>query len=308
MKKMFAVLLVMILGVGVFAGYAEEANTEEKTSEESIIVEAEKGINLKGDVDKKALLVVSFGTSYEDTRKVTIEATEDRLAKEFPDYEVRRAFTSNIIINKLKERDGLLIDTPAEALQKLYDEGFGTVLIQPLHIINGAEYDDVIEESILFRDKFEKFGVGRPILTSHEDYSAAIEALKGEFDGLKKDEAFIFMGHGTHHDANSAYACLDYMLKIEGYENVFVGTVEGFPTLENIIPQLEKKNIKKVKLMPFMLVAGDHANNDMAGDEEDSWKMILKGEGYEVETILKGLGENEGIRDIYVEHAKALME
>ena len=307
MKKMVAVLLVMILGIGVFAGYAE-VNTDKKTDEKSLVAESKNKINLKGDIDKKALLVVSFGTSYEDTRKVTIEATEDRLAKEFPDYEVRRAFTSNIIINKLKERDGLSIDTPAEALQKLYDEGFGTVLIQPLHIINGAEYDDLIEESDLFKDKFEKFCVGRPILTSHEDYLAAIEALKGELDGLKEDEAFIFMGHGTHHDANSAYACLDYMLKTEGYENVFVGTVEGFPTLENIIPQLEKKNIRKVKLMPFMLVAGDHANNDMAGDEEDSWKMILKGEGYEVETILKGLGENEGIRDIYVEHAKVLMK
>ena len=308
MKKIFAVLLVMVLGAGVFTGCAKKVEAEEKTPEEPVATETLPVEVSKGHIDKKAILVVSFGTSYEDTRKLTIEATENRIAEEFPEYEIRRAFTSNIIIKKLKERDGLLIDDPTQALEKLHDEGFGTVLVQPLHIINGSEYDDIIAESRSFEDKFEKFAVGRPILTTHEDYEAAIRALTPEFEGLEEDEAFIFMGHGTHHDANAAYACLDYMLKADGHENVFVGTVEGFPILENIIPQLEKRNIKKVKLMPFMLVAGDHANNDMAGDEEDSWKMILKGEGYEVETILKGLGENEGIRDIYVEHAKALME
>jgi sirohydrochlorin cobaltochelatase len=259
-------------------------------------------------VSKKALLVVSFGTSYADTRAKTIEASEKALAAALPDYDLKRAFTSQTIIDILKERDNIEVDNVAQAIEKIYKDGYTEVLVQPLHVINGEEYHSLIAELIPYQEKFASFNIGSPLLSSHEDYVAAIEALEAEMPARGEKEAVVFMGHGTHHPADAAYAAMNYVLQDEGYTDVFVGTVEGYPTLDTIIKSLEAAKIEKVTLMPFMIVAGDHAQNDMAGDEDGSWKVILKSKGYEVETVLKGLGEMEGIQKIYIEHAKAALE
>lgn len=258
--------------------------------------------------EKKAILVVSFGTSYPETRKATIEACEERINNAFPEYEVRRAFTSQIIINKLKKRDGIFIDNPREALTKLKEEGFSEVYVQPLHIINGSEYDDLAAEVSRFRHEYDKLFLGRPLLTSIEDYRNVASALATKIPKRKDNEAVVFMGHGTYHHANAAYACLDYIFEDEGENNVFIGTVEGFPEIETIIKRLKKKDIEKVTLIPLMLVAGDHAQNDMAGDEDDSWKSKLEKEGYIVDIILCGLGELSDIQKIYIDHLKTTME
>ena len=268
----------------------------------------EKGDTAMDKKGEKGILVVSFGTSYPETRKLTIEACEKRIEKAFPNYEVRRAFTSHMIIKKLKERDGIIIDKTEEALGKMKDSGFSVVIVQPLHIIPGEEYHEKVLKNVLkFKDDFEKLTVGRPILFDEEDYKKSIEALKGQLPDLGKGEAVLFMGHGSHHSGNSAYKRLQGMIDKLGL-SVYIGTVEGSPLLNDIIPRLKKDNIKKVTLMPLMLVAGDHATNDMAGDEDDSWNTILKKHGFKVDLYLHGLGENSAFQDIYVQHVKDAIE
>lgn len=294
MKKLLLGAMVVLLTFSALGcGTKATTNTDNST--------AAKKVN-----GKKGILVASFGTSYPDAMKSCIESTENKVKESFSDYEVRRAFTSNIIIKKLKERDNMDVDTVELALEKMKKNGFSEVIIQPLHIMPGEEYDEVLEMVAKYaKDKsFDKLIVGRPILYREEDYRIAIDALKNQMPELKKDEAVILMGHGSPHPANSSYSQLQFMLQESGYKNVYVGTVEGFPLLDNIIPKLKSYGIKKVTLMPFMLVAGDHANNDMAGDEDDSWKSILKKNGFEVEIYLHGLGENKGVQDIYVQHIK----
>ncbi|MDK2821336.1 MAG: sirohydrochlorin cobaltochelatase [Clostridia bacterium] len=256
-------------------------------------------------IGKKGILVVSFGTSYENTRKACIESVENKIAKIFPEYEIRRAFTSQIIIKKLAERDNIKIDNPKEALQKMKEEGFSEVIVQPLHIINGSEFEEIVEVVKEFEGSFDKLSLGRPILTHVKDYKIAVEAIKEQLPKLDKGQAVVFMGHGSEHPANSAYACLQSVINHSDLNGkVFIATVEGYPTLDYVIEDLKTKNINEVILMPFMLVAGDHAINDMAGDEEDSWKTILQKEGYVVSTYLHGLGENPAFQQIYIDHVK----
>lgn len=258
-----------------------------------------------GDIDKKAVLVVSFGTSYNDSREKTIGAVENKIAEAFPDYDQKRAFTSQIIIDKIASRDGEEIDNVTEAMQKLVDEGYGTVIVQPTHVMNGEEYDEMMELTAPFEDKFAVIKYGKPLLTSTDDYEEVINAIVAETPQIQdKTTAVVFMGHGTEHFANATYAALDYRFKAMGYDNVFVGTVEGYPDIDKIKSDLATFNPNKVVLVPLMIVAGDHANNDMAGDEEDSWKTQLKKEGYEVECVIKGLGEYEGIQNMFVEHCQ----
>lgn len=260
------------------------------------------------DRNKKAMLVVSFGTSYADTRAVTIEATEKRFEEKFAGYDVFRAFTSQTIINILSERDNIEVMNVKEAMEHLKKEGYGQVVVQSLHIMNGAEYDDLVEVVREYEKDFSSVSIGKAMLTSHEDYEKTIEALENQLPQLAENEAVVFMGHGTHHEANAVYAALEYAFHAKGHENVFVGTVEGFPVIDDIKRQLKKNNISKVTLMPLMLVAGDHAQNDMAGDEEDSWKVILRKEGYDVDIYMHGLGENEGIQNIFIEHAEMAID
>ncbi len=266
---------------------------------------------------KKAILVVSFGTTYQDGLKLNIESVENKIRTTFLDYEVRRAFTSRIVIKRLSTRDGIQIDTEIEALQRLEDEGYKEVYIQPLHVVGGEEYDKIKRIVVQYAHRkekaFEKIVIGRPLLyyTGQEekpdDYLTAIHALKDQLPKVESHEAIVLMGHGGVHPANTAYAALQMKMEEAGLENVFIYTVEGFPAIESVIAKLKKRNIKKVNLMPFMLVAGDHVNNDMAGDEEDSAKSLLLAAGLEVDVYLNGLGENTRIQEIYVQHLKDSM-
>lgn len=259
-------------------------------------------------MNKKSLLAISFGTSYTETCKKNITATENALAQAFPDYILKRAFTSNVVINRLKERENLAIDTVSGAVGKLLAEGYQEVLAQPLHIINGSEYHLVLTDLKPYTQAFTRFAIGSPLLTSHQDYVAVVHALHALFPPLYPYDAVVLMGHGSEHPANSAYAALDYVFKDEGLPQVYVGTVEGYPPLRAVMRRLRADKIKKVTLMPLMLVAGDHIQNDMAGDQADSWKSILERMGYQVDTRILGLGEIEKIRRIYVSHARAALE
>lgn len=257
---------------------------------------------------KKAIVVVSFGTSVEATRKLTIEACEENIRAAFPEYDVRRAFTSEKIISILKERDKLNVDTPVEALQKLQQEGYTDVILQPLHIIAGLEFHDVVKMAKPFESGFQSLKIGSPLLAATEDYLKVAEALKAHLPETGTNEAVVFMGHGTPHPANAAYLALERVFGNLGMERVFIGTVEGYPELKDVIAALQKHAIKSVTVTPFMVVAGDHALNDMAGDDDDSWKMQLQNAGFSVNTIIKGLGEYPEIQGIYVQHVRAAIE
>lgn len=265
---------------------------------------------------KKAIVVVSFGTTYGETRKVTIEAVTNKIKASFPDYEVRSAFTSRIIIKRLAQRDGIQIDTEKQALEKLKNEGYTEVIVQPLHMEAGDEYEKVsrIVEQYAQNKSFSKISLGRPILYfvgqegKTDDYLTAIQAMQTQLPKLGKGEAVAFMGHGGVNPSNAAYAVLQMKLQDARINNVFIFTVEGYPTIENLTNKLKEKKFKKVTLMPFMVVAGDHANNDMAGDDKDSFKSQLLQAGFKVDTYLHGLGENTGIQDIYVQHIKDVIE
>lgn len=257
---------------------------------------------------KKAILVVSFGTSYENTRKLTIEKIEKLIKEKYKEYEVRRAFTSHVVIRKLMEKYSIVVDAPEEALKKLREEGFEDVVVQPLHLIPGAEYDYIknVVEAFKREGSFKHIDLGRPALFFKgeeerfpDDYSIFTEALKKQ---ISEDKVVVLMGHGTNHPANSVYSCLQYVLRDKGLDNVFIGTIEGYPSLNHVINSLKNKNIKEITLMPLLLVAGEHAINDMSGENEDSWESILKKEGVKVNIYMHGLGENSKIQEIYVKH------
>lgn len=260
-------------------------------------------------IGENELMVVSFGTSYNDSRRLTVGAIEEAIEKAFPDYSVRRGFTSQIIIDHVKSRDNVTIDNVGEALERAVDNGVKTLVIQPTHLMNGLEYADLVNEVAEYSDAFEKVAVGEPLLTSDEDFKAVAEAITkatAEYDD--GETAICFMGHGTEAESNQIYAKMQEVLTAGGYENYFVGTVEAAPDLEDVLAAVQAGEYKKVVLQPLMIVAGDHANNDMAGDEEDSWKTAFESAGYEVTCILRGLGELEEIQQLFVEHAQAAVD
>ena len=261
------------------------------------------------EIGDKELLVVSFGTSYNDSRRMTIGAIEQALEDAFPDYSVRRAFTSDIIIKHVAQRDGVQIDNVETALQRAVDNQVKELVIQPTHMMDGHEYNDLMEQAAQYADAFEKLTVGIPLITSEEDYKAVEQAITewtAEYDDGKT--AIVFMGHGTSADSNEVYQNLQDHLNADGYDNYFIGTVEATPSLDDVLAAVKAGSYERVLLEPLMVVAGDHANNDMAGDEEDSWKSVFEKEGYTVECQLRGLGENEAIRQLYVEHVKSILE
>lgn len=255
---------------------------------------------------KKAILAVSFGTSHHDTRKVTIDAIEGEMQAAFPDYPLYRAWTSKMIIRKLKERDQIHINTVKEAMEQMRMDGITDVLIQPTHVINGIENDLMKEDALSYREYFHSISLGDPLLTSEQDSLRVIEAITQEFSDLQKDEVLVLMGHGTTHFSNSVYAALDYTFKDRGFPNIFLGTVEAYPSMETLLKMVNAYGPSKVILAPFMIVAGDHAKNDMAGDDPDSWYSQFKAAGYEVRPVIKGLGEYPGIRKLFVEHLSRL--
>lgn len=252
--------------------------------------------------NKKAVLVVSFGTSYKETREKTIDKIEEDIQKAYKDYKVYRAFTSKMIIKKLKKRDNLHIDTVEEAVQRMLNDGIKELIIQPTHIINGLENDFMIEDLRKYRKEFDSIRIGSPLLTNTDDYRELVRILENNFNGVPKNEALVFMGHGSSHHANAVYPALDYMFKDHGFKNFFIGTVEGYPEIDTVIKFVKEFKPKKVHITPLMIVAGDHAQNDMASDEEDSWKTLFEKEGYEVECLVKGLGEYEEVRNMFVNH------
>lgn len=259
---------------------------------------------------KKAILVVSFGTSHLDTLRVTIEKAENQIRDHFNDYDIYRAFTSHKIIRKLREKYEMFIDTPEEVMAKLYEDDYEDVIIQPLHIIPGEEYIYINKIGEAYKDKFRSVKMGRPIFYYQgienlpQDYSLFIEATKKLYE---ENNAVVYVGHGTAHSANAVYGCLQTVFEDEGYENVFVGTVEGYPNFESVLKRLKRKNIDEVTLAPLMVVAGDHAKNDMASDEEGSWKSMLEKEGIKVNIYLKGLGENERFNQLYINRIEDLI-
>ncbi len=266
-------------------------------------------IRNQDEIGEKELLVVSFGTSFNDSRRLTIGAIEDALEEAFEDYSVRRAFTSNIIIDHINERDGYLIDDVDEALNRAIDNGVKELVVQPTHLMNGLEYHDLYDAIAQYSDAFESVKIGEPLLSTDMDKEAVMEILADwtkEYDDGKT--AIVFMGHGTEADSNAVYQEMQDLFTDKDYENYFVGTVEATPSLEDVMAKVKEGGYERVILEPMMVVAGDHANNDMAGDEDGSWKKEFEKEGYEVECLLRGLGENEDIQALYAEHAKAAME
>ncbi|MDR2097549.1 MAG: sirohydrochlorin cobaltochelatase [Spirochaetaceae bacterium] len=256
-----------------------------------------------GKSAKPVLLVVSFGTSFNESRALTIGAIENALAAAYPDYEVRRAFTSQIVINVIKERDGEKIDNVKEAFNRLVKDGVKDVVVQSTHLMDGIEYHEMLEAVKPFEKKFNSIRYGKPLLSSDGDYDDLIKALAAETSQYAADDtAIAYMGHGTEADSNKDYAILAKKLLDQGYKNYLIGTVEAEPTLDDVISQASALGVKKIVLFPLMIVAGDHANNDMAGDEDDSWKIILQDKGFTVTPVLKGLGQYPGVQQIFVRH------
>ena len=255
---------------------------------------------------KKAILAVSFGTSHSDTRAVTIDAIEQDFQNAFPDYSLYRAWTSKMIIKKLKSRDNIHVNTVKEAMEQMRADGITDVLVQPTHVINGIENDLMKEDALSYREFFHSISFGNPLLTTEEDSMEVIQAVADEFPGLKEEEVLVLMGHGTTHYANAIYAALDYTFKDKGYKNIFLGTVDAYPSMESLMRMVKEYNTSKVILAPFMIVAGDHAKNDMAGDDPESWYSQFKAAGFPVSTVVKGLGEYPGIRRLLVKHLTAL--
>lgn len=259
---------------------------------------------------ENAILVVSFGTSYNDSREKTIGAIEEDIAATFPGWSVRRAFTSCMIIKKLKERDGYRVDTVEEALERAAKDGIQHMIVQPTHLMDGNEYMKVAEIAEAWQSKFERLVIGAPLLGSESDIESVMHVITEDTKAFNDGQtAICLMGHGSDADANVIYSDFQQKLRTASHRNYYIGTVEADPTLEQLLEQVQSGgNYKKVLLQPLMVVAGDHANNDMAGEEDDSWKSTFEKAGYDVTCIIKGLGELAGIRRIYVRHVKDCIE
>lgn len=262
------------------------------------------------EIGENELLVVSFGTSFNDSRRLTIGAIEEKLDSEFgSEYAVRRGFTSQIIIEHVKSRDDVAIDNVTEALDRAVKNGVKNLVVQPTHLMNGFEYNDVVDEIANYADAFENLVIGEPLLTSEEDYDAVVKAITEDTADYDDGEtAICFMGHGTEAESNVVYQKMQDKLTEGGYENYYIGTVEAAPSVEDVLAQVQAGNYKKVVLQPLMIVAGDHANNDMAGIEEGAWRQVFEEAGYEVTCNIKGLGELPVIQDIFVKHAQAALD
>ena len=283
------------------------------------------------EIGENELLVVSFGTSFNDSRVADIKGIEDALQEAYPDWSVRRAFTAQIIINHVQARDGEKIDNMQQALDRAVANGVKNLVVQPTHLMHGAEYDEMNEMLEQYHDKFESIAVAEPLLGEvgsdatviNADKEAVAKAITAEavktagfesLDAAAADgTAFVFMGHGTSHTAKVSYSQMQTTMQTLGYDNVFIGTVEGEPeetACENVIEAVKAAGYTKVVLRPLMVVAGDHANNDMAGEDADSWLSQFKAAGCfdSIDTQIAGLGEIADIQQIYIDHTKAAMD
>ncbi|MCD7866104.1 MAG: sirohydrochlorin cobaltochelatase [Clostridiales bacterium] len=283
------------------------------------------------EIGENEILVVSFGTSFNDSRATDIQGIEEAIQEAYPDWSVRRAFTSQIIINHIQARDGECIDNVEQALERAVDNGVKNLVVQPTHLMHGAEYDELIETLETYEDQFESVSVAEPLLGEvgddatviNEDKEAAAQAVvaaaveESGYDSLdaaaEDGVAFVFMGHGTSHTAKVSYSQMQTQMSELGYDNVFIGTVEGEPedtACEAVIEAVNEAGYTKAILRPLMVVAGDHANNDMAGEDEDSWLSMFESSRLfeSVDTQISGLGRIDAIQEIYVEHTAAAIE
>ena len=283
------------------------------------------------EIGENELLVVSFGTSFNDSRAEDIKGIEDALAEAYPDWSVRRAFTAQIIINHVEARDDEVIDNMQQALDRAVDNGVKNLVVQPTHLMHGAEYDEMVEAIDEYKDKFESVAIAEPMLGEvgddatviNDDKKAVAQAITDEackeagFDDMQAaadaGTAFVFMGHGTSHTANVTYDQMQTQMNDLGFTNAFIGTVEGEPedtACEAVIEKVKEAGYKNVILRPLMVVAGDHANNDMAGDDDDSWKSQFEASGAfdSVECQIEGLGRIEAVENLYVEHTQAAID
>ena len=283
------------------------------------------------EIGENELLVVSFGTSFNDSRAEDIKGIEDKLQEAYPDWSVRRAFTAQIIINHVEARDDEVIDNMQQALDRAVDNGVKNLVVQPTHLMHGAEYDEMTEAIDGYKDKFESVAIAEPMLGEvgddatviNDDKKAVAQAITDEackeagYDSMeaaaKDGTAFVFMGHGTSHTANVTYDQMQSQMDNLGFKNAFIGTVEGKPEdteCQAVIAKVKDAGFKKVVLRPLMVVAGDHANNDMAGDDDDSWKSQFDASGAfdSVDCQIAGLGRIEAVEDLYVEHTKAAID
>ena len=283
------------------------------------------------EIGENELLVVSFGTSFNDSRAEDVKGIEDALAEAYPDWSVRRAFTAQIIINHVEARDDEVIDNMQQALDRAVENGVKNLVVQPTHLMHGAEYDEMTEAINGYKDKFESVAIAEPMLGEvgddatviNDDKKAVAQAITDEackeagFDSMdaaaEAGTAFVFMGHGTSHTANVTYDQMQTQMENLGLKNAFIGTVEGKPedtACDKVIEKVKEAGYKNVVLRPLMVVAGDHANNDMAGDEEDSWKsqFVASGNFENVDTQIAGLGRIEAVEQLYVDHTKAAID
>ncbi|MCR5843298.1 MAG: sirohydrochlorin cobaltochelatase [Oscillospiraceae bacterium] len=311
MKKILALLLVFCLLPTLFVGRAVSASAEEQEKDEENYETGDASLDdpLNQDgIGEKELLVVSFGTSFNDSRRLTVGAIEKALQEAYPDWSVRRAFTSQIIIDHLAKRDGEIIDNVHDALERAIRNGVKILVVQPTHLMDGFEYNDLKKELAAYADAFDRIVLGDALLTIDRDFDmvaeAIVEATAAYDDG---ETAVCFMGHGTEAASNSVYAKMQTVLSEAGCEHYYIGTVEAEPSVEDVLESVRAGSYKRVVLRPLMIVAGDHANNDMAGDEADSWKSVFEAAGYEVSCVVEGLGQLPAIRQLIVEHAGEAM-
>lgn len=283
------------------------------------------------EIGENELLVVSFGTSFNDSRAEDIKGIEDALAEAFPDWSVRRAFTAQIIINHVQARDDEQIDNMQQALDRAVANGVKNLVVQPTHLMHGAEYDEMVEAIDAYKDKFESVAIAEPMLGEvgddatviNDDKAAVAQAITDEavkeagYDNMEAaaedGTAFVFMGHGTSHTANVTYDQMQTQMDNLGFTNAFIGTVEGEPedtACDEVINKVKDAGFKKVILRPLMVVAGDHANNDMAGDDDDSWKSMFEASGDfdEIDCQIEGLGRIDAVEQLYVAHTQAAID
>jgi sirohydrochlorin cobaltochelatase len=254
-------------------------------------------------MEKKALLVVSFGTSYPETRSKTIDVIEEMLKEKFPDRTFYRAWTSGMIRKKIKERDNMVILSVEEALDQMEKDGITDLLVQPTHLITGEEYDKIMNHICLNQNRFQSISLGDPLIKSYRDVYHLVRILESKYSELTDKDMLVFMGHGSARMEFDAYEELKRQFLKNGHGNYVIGTVEFTPGIEPVLEKVMERKPERVFLAPLLLVAGDHATNDMAGDEPDSWKSVFTEKGFQVSCVVKGLGEYKDMRSILVRHA-----
>ena len=318
-QKILAASITCGMAMGFYQPATEAAyqlNSEVKAPTKALKAASEIGVLVNENKDmanlanKDAIVVMTFGTTFKDTREKTIDATVKEIQAKHHNTKVVTAYTSHIIINRVKKNEGITYPTPEEALEQLKKEGYTRVALTSLDVIPGMEYNYDMGVYQNYKDQFKKMTLGTPLMywqgqeDQADDVAETIKAMATQFPKQGKQDAILIMAHGTPQVSNAYYSVIQAKLDEMGYKNVYIYTVEGWPSLDTVLPKLKKNGIKHVTLMPIMMVAGDHANNDMAGSEPDSHKSILEKAGYKVDAYIHGIGENAAIRDLYAQRAE----